>query len=89
MNKIPEITNPLGKHWEQPDPKNFLISYKYALMNKTDFNKLLEYSTSTPSGVYIGKMWKMERNKVWYLAWFSECEDPKFVNNNYREILIK
>lgn len=89
MNNIPVITNPLGKVWKQPDTKNILISYKYAAMFESDFNKLLEYSSSIPSGVYIGKMWKMKRGETWYLAWFSECEDPNYVNNNYREILIR
>jgi hypothetical protein len=89
LNKIPEITNPMGKYWQQPDSKNIIISYKYALMSETDFNNLYEYSSSTPSGVYIGKMWKSKRNNIWYLVWFSECEDPKFLNNNYREILIR
>lgn len=89
MNNIPEITNPLGKYWQQPDHKNFLISYKYVLMTNKEFKELLEYSTSIPSGTYIGKMWKMNRGDKWYLAWFSECEDPKFLNNNYREILIR
>lgn len=89
MNAIPEITNELGKHWQQPRIDEILLDDTHALMGKSAFDNLLEYSTSIPSGVYVGKMWKGRyKEGGWYLAWFSKCEDPKFVNNNYREILL-
>jgi len=88
-NTIPPITNPLGKHWQQPKVSEIEIDDKYAVMEKSAFNKLLEYSTSTPSGVYIGKMWKGQySNGKWYLAWFSKGDDAgTYLNNNYRIIL--
>lgn len=88
-NVIPVITDPLGAHWQQPEIDDIEVDDTHALMSKSSFDKLLEYSTTIPSGVYIGKMWKGQyRQGPWYLAWFSKCDDPKFVNNNYREILI-
>ena len=90
MNNIPAMTNPLGKYWQQPDPKNFIVSYKYVLMTQKEFDELLEYSSSVPSGVYIGKLWKSHWSGIWKLVWLSEGDKEKtYLNNNYREILIK
>jgi len=75
FEELPEMTNPLGKHWKQPCPDNIEIDETHALMSKLDFDKLADYSSSRPSGVYIGKMWKSIDNKgVWWLMWFDESE---------------
>lgn len=89
MKTIPTMTDPLGKYWQQPDPSEIEIDDDNAVMEKGAFDKLLEYSTSTPSGVYIGKMWKGQyKGGAWYLAWFSKGDDAKtYLNNNYRVIL--
>lgn len=89
-NVIPVITDPLGSAWVQPSLSAIEIDDTHALMSKGAFNKLLEYSTSTPSGVYVGKMWKGQyKTGEWYLAWFSEGDEAKtYVNNNYRLILL-
>lgn len=56
--KIPPMTNPLGKYWEQPNRSEILIEDESAIMLNSTFEKLKNYSHSIPSGVYEGKMWK-------------------------------
>lgn len=61
MNKIiPVMDDPLSKHWDQPSSDNFIIGHDSdeVIMSTVDYEKLLEYSSSIPSGVYPGKMWK-------------------------------
>ena len=88
-NRIPAMIDPLGQYWEQPKISEIEIDDTHAVMEKGAFDKLLEYSTSTPSGVYIGKMWKGRyKTGEWYLAWFSKGDDAgTYLNNNYRIIL--
>jgi len=86
-NIIPEITNPLGKHWDQPDKKNILLDDTHALMDKRTFDGLLEYSSSIPSGVYAGKMWKCKYIDGWGLRWFDDCNETS-CRNNQRIILL-
>lgn len=90
INTIPAMSHPLSIHWEQPDIKNVLTDDNFALMTEEDFNKLLEYSTSIPSGVYEGKMWKRGMlGGGWMLGWYGfEDADGKSVSTNFRELLI-
>lgn len=55
---IPEMTDPLGQCWEQPVRQDILIGDDTAIMPKAAYDQLKEYSTTLPSGVYPGKMWK-------------------------------
>lgn len=88
-NIIPLIIHPLGKSWRQPDPKNFLIDDDHVVMTQEECNKLATYSTSKPSGVYAGKMWKRETNKgKLILCWYGYHQNPNFCSNNERWILI-
>ncbi|MDE4731390.1 hypothetical protein [Providencia rettgeri] len=89
-NIIPPMTDSLGKHWKQPNHKNILIDDTHALMSAKDFNLLADYSSSIPSGVYPGKMWKATTlgGKA-FLRWFGVVEGRDDVcSNNQREILI-
>ena len=88
QNTIPAMTDSLGKFLEQPSPSEILTDETHAVMTDEAFRKLKNYSHTTPSGVYVGKMWRLERRGVWYLAWYSECAEPGFMSNNYRQILI-
>lgn len=89
QNIIPPITDPLGKHWRQPNPENFAIDCTHALMTEADFQMLPEYSTTVPSAVYSGKCWKSERRGVWYLRWYGKDDgDPRGLPTPWREILI-
>lgn len=58
---IPPIVHPMGKHWDQPDRSKIVIDAKTAVMDRATFDALHEYSTSYPSGVYEGKMWKAQK----------------------------
>lgn len=95
-NYIPEMTHPLGKHWNQPSNEHMLFDSKCCLMTNADFKMLLDYSASTPSGVYDGKMWKSlhcikpkdEILEVWYLKWYEPTNDPELFDIMSREILI-
>jgi hypothetical protein len=83
---IPPITDPLGASWKQPKRENILIDGTHAVMSVGDFNSLLEYSSSIPSGVYPGKMWRRNdglldrqylangRVPVWLLCWYAESK---------------
>jgi predicted type IV restriction endonuclease len=84
-NVIPPMTHPLSKHWEQPDSRLIIVGNKYVLMEEEIFSKLKDYSKSTPTGVYQGKMWKMLNNGKWWLCWFGEEEAGCLMN--VRQIL--
>jgi len=46
-------------------------------MSEATMNRLKEYSTTTPSGVYPGKMWRGHYPDGWYLHWYGEVPgDP-------------
>lgn len=97
---IPPITDPMGKHWDQPDRREILIDDTHAVMSLRSFNKLHEYSGSFPSGVYEGKMWKRHNGifdrefirrggkPTWMLVWYGKSDKPGFVSNNLRTILL-
>lgn len=87
---IPPITNPLGKHWRQPDLTKLDVKGTYALLTQSEFDALAEYSTSTPTGVYPGKAWKSQGyDGKWWLRWFGESsKGPDFCSNNSRPIVV-
>jgi hypothetical protein len=98
---IPPITDPMGKGWRQPNRFDIEIDSTHAVMSRKTFEQLSEYSCSTPSGVYPGKMWRCDlqayrlpslprlpENERHMLKWFGEHPDPKFVSNHWRYILI-
>ncbi len=88
-NVIPSITDPRGQHWRQPNPENFAIDNEVAMMSQDDFNKLREYSTTTPSGVYPGKCWRSLMNGVWLLRWYAADDgDPRGLLTPCRKIII-
>ncbi|MBP1615727.1 MAG: hypothetical protein H6Q13_3175 [Bacteroidetes bacterium] len=91
-NIIPLMINPLGSCWRQPNTNRILVDDNYAVMGKLDFDMLMDYTRSQPTGLYDGKMWKAqywENNKLeWYLCY---CNNENVVTNEidicYREIL--
>ena len=58
MIAIPQMTDPLGRHWKQPNRDSILIDETHAVMGQRTFDELMTYSSTIPSGVYPGKMWK-------------------------------
>lgn len=95
-NVVPPITHELGKYWEQPSPDHMTIDDTHAMMSEQTFMALKNYSTSRPSGVYAGKMWRAhvpesrdpDARIVPYLAWYGLTESPNECSVNYREALI-
>lgn len=78
--KIPPITDPMGRHWQQPDPARIAFTKDCAIMSQSSFRQLAEYSTTIPTGRYVGKMWKAERRVAdgkteWLLCWFRDNDD--------------
>lgn len=97
-NRIPDMDDPMGQHWDQPSRDKILVDDKVALMEQSAFDALHDYSHSQPTGVYPGKMWRAQYgtgpNKKWFLCWFGHSskghssKGEKFCSNNYREIVI-
>jgi hypothetical protein len=94
---IPPITDALGNHWAQPAVADILLTDTHATMSQEAFDNLREYSTSMPSGVYPGKMWKAQPINVhtrtydgdWYLRWYGIVPgQPELCSNNQRVICI-
>ena len=70
-NYIPEMTNELGKYWDQPSRDEMEFSENEVFMDDNTFKQLKNYSTSVPTGCYEGKMWKSLGAKGWYLRWYA------------------
>lgn len=89
LNVIPLPEPKYIRAWEQPNRKHIILDDTHALMSQVSFNKLKDYSHSKISGVYIGKMWKKQRYAgIWALCWFGIEDEPGYLTNHYREILI-
>lgn len=96
---IPEITDPMGKCWGQPklsaikfnhltDKDKGLEIDEFVSMDPESFEKLMDYSTSIPTGKYAGKMWKRQTPQGWHLCWYSKSNDPKFLDINSWRIVL-
>ncbi len=85
INKIPAITDPLGKHWDQPSRNDILLDDKYALMSSDTHNALKHYEFSNPSGAYEGKMWRRGDFLCWYDA---DPKDAEYCIIHCREIIV-
>lgn len=94
---IPEMLDPLGRHWDQPgDIRSAPMDDTHVILTQAQFERLPEYSASLPSGVYPGKCWRRHngahdprcKNPEWLFAWYGECDDPKKCSINYRKILL-
>lgn len=86
---IPPITDPLGRYWDQPSRREILTDDTHAVMTLPTFRKLAEYSSSLPSGVYDGKMWRGGTMQGrWQLYWYGPGKTPDMCSINVREILI-
>lgn len=95
---VPAITDPMGKHWTQPERAEIGIDDTFAVMGQAAFDRLGEYSCSMPTGTYEGKMWKAsncydrtrDRSKPlrWRLCWFGRHDDPTKLSIHRREIIV-
>ena len=88
MSRIPAMTHTLGKYWNQPAREAVLVDDTHAVMDTAAFDQLAEYSTTLPSGVYPGKMWRAESHGRWVLRWYGVVDgNPDVCSNNQVEIL--
>lgn len=93
------MEDPMGSGWSQPARHLITVDDRCALMTMATFESLAEYSTTTPSGVYSGKMWRCRspwNRSEWLLRWFGECAKPEcpgpacgnYVSNHSRVIIL-
>jgi hypothetical protein len=85
---IPQITDPLGRYWSQPDSATLEMDETHVLMETAIFNRIAEYSTTLPTAVYPGKMWRAHFGDDWYLCWYAKSADPDFCDIHRRLILL-
>ena len=96
MIKLPQMTHPLSRHWNQPPADQMAVYDDIAIMDQSALGLLPEYSTSIPTGVYEGKMWKSRQGHgtpggpagPWYLCWYGPSEDPDKCSINSRPIRL-
>lgn len=94
MTIIPAITDPLGRYWDQPPLRDILVDGTHAVMSQQTMSQLKNYSHTNPTGVYEGKMWRAElihpetRETINVLRWYAKSEDPGWVVNEQRRILL-
>lgn len=97
FQEIPKI-EPMYGRCEQPASSRLLVDSEFACMFTVDFNSLAEYSCSTPTGAYVGKMWRRHdgafdphcapEDRRWLLVWYGKHEDSNKVSINYRKIVL-
>jgi hypothetical protein len=93
-NVIPEMTDPRGKHWQQPaDIRDADMDSTFVRLTQRQVADLPEYSSSYPSGMYDGKCWLREgedeeERTVRWLCWYEPHSDPKKIGIGFREISI-
>lgn len=78
---IPPMLHEMGRHWRQPDRSRITIDATHALMSQADFEALADYTTSQPSGVYEGKMWKSQ-------AWKWEGDEVSIDRGYARRVML-
>lgn len=94
MSLIPPITEPMGRHWNQPDTAKILLDEKHAVMSAATLRQLADYSCTQPSGVYVGKAWRSRKvyeddSKGWLLCWYDFSErGAGWCKTQVREILL-
>jgi len=82
--EIPEMTDPLGKSWDQPDKEEIVLRDGMAWMSPEAFEKLAVYSFSDPTALYLGKMWRAERDGQWWLRFVTKDRDDNEVIISFR-----
>lgn len=62
------MTDPLGRHWQQPkNLRDRVVIYEtHATISEHDWQQLSRYESSVPSGAYAGKVWRRYHWLCWY-----------------------
>jgi hypothetical protein len=89
LNLIPEMDDPLGKYWSQPkDIRLAPMDDEHVVLSLSQYKALAEYSSTIPTGVYPGKVWRRSQKDVELLVWYGpETPDHK-CPILYRKILL-
>lgn len=62
----------------------------YIALTQEAFNKLMEYSTTNPTGTTIGKQWKRHKGgDEWLMCEYIPHSDPNLVGISYKKIVIR
>ena len=89
MNEIPEMTDPMGRYWDQPrDIRNAVMTKRYVILEMAQINQMSCYDASYPSAVYPGKCWMRRENEITYLVWFGEETPDHRCPIYFREIIV-
>lgn len=88
-NAIPEMTDPLGRHWNQPaDIRNAPMDDKTVILTSHQYMALSQYDTTYPSGKYFGKCWVRVNGDTKWLCWYEPCDIPDQIGIGRREIIM-
>lgn len=68
FGRIPPMTDPLGRHWGQPEGLRDRVRLfdGHACIDESDWCRLPRYESSYPSGTYTGKVWRRGPWLCWY-----------------------
>jgi hypothetical protein len=73
VNLIPEMTDPLGRHWRQPvGVRNLEMDDTHVLIPLALKSAFCSYDRSYPSGTYSGKTWLRSNRGTDWLVWYGE-----------------
>lgn len=83
------MTDPLSRHWYQPSHESMAFDDTHVLMTPLAFDFLHNYSSTIPTGVYHGKMWKaLPEGGEWELRWYGISKDPDKCTCRALKILV-
>jgi hypothetical protein len=92
FNAIPELKSPYSTPPKQPaDIRLAPMDDTHVVLTRRQIAGLLEYSTTLPSGVYPGKVWKaIDASGTILLRWYGVCPEAPDTHctNNQRIVLI-
>jgi hypothetical protein len=57
-------------------------------VTRREFNDLLEYSHTLPTGTTIGKTWKRKNGTDWYMGEYVPDDDPKMIGIVWTKIVV-
>lgn len=60
-----------------------------AVMNKSEFDALPEYSVSLPTGATIGKRWKRKCKDGWLVGEYAPDPEPGYVQIKWKRIQLQ
>ena len=88
MNMIPAMTDPLGKHWDQPkDIREAEMDDTHVILTPEQIKGLCNYDASLPSGTYSGKCWLRTNGDMTWLVWYGDVVGEDILIHR-REVLV-